>query len=278
MSDSTPQFLQKECLQVLLDVLLNRGYSVVGPTIDQEAVVYDEIRHVSDLPIGWTDDQHPGSYRLARRDDDAYFGYVVGPQSWKKYLFPPTSTLSRATKNENGWVMETVDEVPPRYALLGVRACELAAIRIQDKVFMGNGFVDPIYAGRRAGTFIIAVNCTQAASTCFCTSMNTGPQCTSGFDLALTELPEGFVLEVGTDIGREVLGELTTLKSTPEQLLSADTPGSKRSTRLRNGWTPTISAIYCSTTSSIRAGKKLPSVACHARTARWSARPVFAVP
>ncbi len=222
MSDSTPQFLQKERLQVLLDVLLNRGYSVVGPTIDQEAVVYDEIRHVSDLPIGWTDDQHPGSYRLARRDDDAYFGYVVGPQSWKKYLFPPTSTLSRATKNENGWVMETVDEVPPRYALLGVRACELAAIRIQDKVFMGNGFVDPIYAGRRAGTFIIAVNCTQAASTCFCTSMNTGPRCTSGFDLALTELPEGFVLEVGTDIGREVLDELTTLKSTPEQLLSAD--------------------------------------------------------
>jgi hypothetical protein len=35
--------------------------------------------------------------------------------------------------------------------------------------------------------FIIAVQCTQAAATCFCASMGTGPQASAGFDLILTE-------------------------------------------------------------------------------------------
>jgi len=82
-------FLPKSNLQALLDVLLSRGYQVVGPTIDQGAIVYGEVRSVKDLPQGWTDVQEPGRYRLEQRQDDACFGFVVGPHSWKKYLFPP---------------------------------------------------------------------------------------------------------------------------------------------------------------------------------------------
>lgn len=221
MSDSTPRFLESVRLQELLDALLNRDYTVVGPTIDQQAIVYDEIHSVDDLPRGWTDQQHAGSYRLQRREDDACFGYVVGPQSWKKFLFPPLSTLSRATRTESGWTMGSVEPELTKYAFVGVRACELAAIRIQDKVFLGSGYVDPVYSARRAHTLIVAVNCTQAASTCFCTSMKTGPRCESGFDLALTELSDGFVVEIGTSIGREIADELTTIPASHEQLAEA---------------------------------------------------------
>ena len=80
------------------------------------------------------------------------------------------------------------ESAPPRRAFLGVRACELAAIAVQDRVLQGDQYRDPIYATRRAGIFIVAVNCTQAASTCFCTSMGTGPRVRRGYDLALTEL------------------------------------------------------------------------------------------
>ncbi len=209
MSASAEYFLPAEQLQTLIDALSADGYLVIGPTVDQEAIVYDEIESAAELPRGWTDRQAPGSYRLERRDDDAYFGYVVGPHSWKKYLFPPLATVATADRTDDGWTLGTPDEAVPRYAFLGVRACELAAIRVQDKVFTGGPYVDPIYRQRRDAAFIVAVNCTLAAPTCFCTSMKTGPKCDAGFDLALTEIDDGFVVEVGSDRGADVLQRLT---------------------------------------------------------------------
>ena len=190
---SPPLYFAKQQLQPLLDELRSRGYCVMGPTIDQEAIVYGELHSVEQLPCGWTDEQSAGEYRLKRRDDERWFGFVVGPHSWKKYLFPPKTTLLSAEKTESGWAFIPRAAGTTKFALLGVRACELAAIRVQDRVFLDGPYQDPLYRERREQLFIIAVNCTQAASTCFGTSMNTGPRCQSGFDLALTETDTGFV-------------------------------------------------------------------------------------
>ena len=224
MTASSPTlFFAKPQLQALLNELRGRGYCVVGPTIEQEAIVYSELQSVEELPRGWTDEQAPGQYRLKRRDDDAWFGFVVGPHSWKKYLFPPKATLLSAEKTETGWAFIPRAADSTRYALLGVRACELAAIRIQDQVFLNGPYQDPIYREGREQLFIVAVNCTQAASTCFCTSMNTGPRCERGFDLALTEIDEGFLCEIGSDLGRDVVAACSAAPATPAQLQAAET-------------------------------------------------------
>lgn len=201
--------IAKDELQRLIDVLMRRGYHVIAPTIDQQAIVFDEIASLDDLPRGWTDDQEPGRYRLVKRDDDMLFGYAVGPHSWKRFLFPPRAAVAVAERAADGWQMKSPDEPPPRYAFLGVRACDLAAIAVQDRTFLGSGYVEPIYKARRESCCIIAVQCTQAARTCFCTSMGTGPACTTGFDLALTELSDGFTVETGSSLGDELLAELT---------------------------------------------------------------------
>lgn len=217
------QFLDQSGLDALLGVLRGAGYRVIGPTVSQEAIVYDEIRSIADLPRGWTDVQEPGKYRLQRRTDDSLFGYAVGPHSWKQFLFPSLATIATADRTASGWRMETPSAPPPRYAFLGVRACELAALAVQDRVFLEGQYVDPIYKARREQCFIIAVNCTQAASTCFCTSMNTGPRCRSGFDLALTELPEGFVVESGSAAGAAILGQVPVRAAASGELASAET-------------------------------------------------------
>ena len=215
-------FLSREHLQELITNLAADGFTVIGPKIDQAAIVYDEIDSVDELPHGWTDRQERGSYRLERRDDDAYFGFVVGPHSWKRFLFPPLATVATAERTENGWEMGTPNEPAPRYAFLGVRACEIAAMNIQDRVFTGGPYVDPIYQARRAAAFIVAVNCTTAAATCFCTSMQTGPRCESGFDLALTEIADGFVIEAGSDAGSALLAGLPVAPATEDHLSRAD--------------------------------------------------------
>ncbi|MCA9044228.1 MAG: sulfite reductase subunit A, partial [Planctomycetaceae bacterium] len=83
---TSPLFLPVAELPKLLARLLELGYKVIAPTIDQEAIVYSEIQSVEDLPRGWTDEQEPGHYRIKPTSNDRYFDYVVGPHSWKKYL------------------------------------------------------------------------------------------------------------------------------------------------------------------------------------------------
>lgn len=222
MDRTAIHFLAKPELQTLIEVLRRQEYHVVGPTIDQEAIVYCELKSVENLPRGWTDEQSPGSYRLKRRDDEAWFGFVVGPHSWKKYLFPPKTTLLTVQKTDQGWAFLPPAPESSKFALLGVRACELAAIRIQDKVFLEGPHVDPVYQARRASLFLIAVNCTQAASTCFCTSMKTGPRCNAGFDLALTEIEAGFLCEIGSDSGFDALGACETRPATDQELSLAE--------------------------------------------------------
>ena len=219
---SGPQFFAKPRLQSLIDELRERGYLVVGPTIDQEAIVYQELNSVEQLPCGWTDEQAPGVYRLRRRNDEQWFGFVVGPHSWKKYLFPSKSTLLSAEKTESGWQFIPRSADTTKYALLGVRACELAAIRIQDQVFLHGAYQDPLYRERREQLVIIAVNCTQAASTCFCTSMKTGPRCERDYDLALTELEDGFLCEIGSEQGREILESALGTSDSPSVSLTRE--------------------------------------------------------
>lgn len=208
-----PFVLTLEGLGALFDALRRRGYRLIGPTLADGAITYAEIETPADLPVGWTDEQEAGTYRVRRRDDQAVFGYVVGPHSWKKFLFPPAVRLWNARRTEaGGFVMEEQPAEPPRYAFIGVRSCELHAIAIQDRVFLDGPHVDPVYRARRAGAFIVAVNCGQAGGTCFCVSMKTGPKAQSGFDLAVTEVQDGgrhrFVVEVGSDRGAEALADV----------------------------------------------------------------------
>jgi sulfhydrogenase subunit beta (sulfur reductase) len=204
--------VERSGLNHLLDALKKRGYRVVGPTMGDGAIVYDEISSLDDLPAGWTDEQEGGNYRLKKRSDGALFGYAVGPHSWKKFLHPPVLRLWQADRTGEGFRVAEQSDEPPRFAFLGVRSCELQAIAVQDRVFLGGPHIDPVYQARRQQAFLIALNCGQAGGTCFCTSMNTGPKASSGFDLALTEILQAgrhyFLVEIGSERGGEVAREL----------------------------------------------------------------------
>ncbi len=201
-----------EHLQELLQALGRRGYRVIGPTVRDGAIVYDEISSAADLPVGWRDEQQAGAYRLTKRTDLAVFGYVVGPHAWKRFLHPPVVQAWQARRIGRGFEATSVEQDPPRLAFLGVRPCDLHAIAIQDKVFLQGPYVEPGYRHRREQAFIVAVNCSQAGGTCFCVSMGTGPKATAGFDLALTEVQEParhcLVVEVGSPRGSELLAEV----------------------------------------------------------------------
>ncbi len=205
-----PRVLDRAGIDRLIGLLSGRGFTVLGPTVRNGAIVVDEIGGTDDLPVGVGDEQAPGSYRLVERLDDALFGYVVGPASPKVMLHPPEVVLWSGSRADGSF---EADErpAPPRYAFFGVRPCELAAVAIQDKVFLGNGRRDPVYGSRRDGSFFVVVNCVEPGGTCFCDSMGTGPRAESGYDVALTEVMAGgrhyFLAESGSEDGSAVLEE-----------------------------------------------------------------------
>jgi sulfhydrogenase subunit beta (sulfur reductase) len=209
--------------QSLLDALASRGYQVMAPTLEDGQLIYGEIGKVADLPVGWTALQEGGTFRLEKRPDQAFFGFAVGQQSWKQFLLPPHQTLWQAQRDDSGFrIIPQAGEVP-KFAFVGVRSCELAAMAVQDRVFLKGAHVDPTYKARREQAFIVALNCAhQDKGTCFCVSMGTGPRVTGGFDLALTEVLQGeehfFLVEIGSTKGADVIRELPERTARPEEI------------------------------------------------------------
>jgi len=228
VAENRARILDASRLSSLLEALMRREYEVIGPTARDGAIVFAAIEAANELPAGWTDEQAPGQYRLRPREDQAVFGYAVGPQSWKRYLHPPVVRLWSAERQDGTFrILNNEPRPKRRFAFLGVRPCDLAAITVQDRVLTQDRYCDPVYASRRNGTFVVAVQCTQAAPTCFCLSMGTGPRAQSGFDLALTELIDRsghcFLVEPGSERGIELLAELETTPATDENLRQVKT-------------------------------------------------------
>ncbi len=205
-------------LSDLIGLLLADGYEVIGPSVRDGAIDYAPINAVSDLPKGMADEQRPGHYRLSN-GGPGYFSYTAAVQSWKRQTYRPEATVFFTERTPEGLRFRTPDEPSRPMAFLGVRACELAAIRIMDEA----RHRDADYRARREGTLVIGVNCAEAGGTCFCASMGTGPQLDDGFDVALTEIADGehrFVAEAGSDAGAAIIDRLELAPAAENDLVA----------------------------------------------------------
>jgi ferredoxin len=210
--------LTRDGLNQLIAVLRADGFQVVGPTVRDGAIVLAELADGNELPAGWGVDTGPGYYRLRRRSDAAVFGHSAGTQSWKQFVHPPRRALWPA--DEHG-----ARDAPARWAFLGVRACDLAALATLDAVLTGGAHPDRSYRARRRGVFVVAVGCTEPGGVCFCASMGTGPAPEAGYDLALTEMIDKdehrFVVDVGTEQGAEIISRIDHRPATAPDVAQA---------------------------------------------------------
>lgn len=216
------RIIDKSELDNLISLLKERNYIVIGPTVQNGAIVYSEISSAQEFPVGLTDKHSPGSYRLISNGKGSYFHFVVGPQSWKKFLYPSVQKIFTSYIKGNKLEIEREENPKTRYAFIGVRACELRAIEIQDRVFFGGEYQNSRYKELRKNAFIVAVNCSKAEANCFCTSMDTGPEVKSGYDLVLTEINKNdkhlFIINSGSEKGAEVLNLLNSEEASEDEI------------------------------------------------------------
>ena len=215
------RFLPHSALQKLFDVLAGRGYAVMAPQVRNGCIAYEETTRAADLPWGISIDQEAGSSRMGKGSANRCFAWANGPQALKPFLFAPSEPLWRIQRKGAGFAVESIEPAARPLAVIGVRACDLAALAIQDRHFLGGPYPDSHYGVRREGMLLVAVNCTHPAATCFCASTGDGPQADSGFDIALTELEDGFVAQAGSAEGEHMLAALPMQEAQPERIGSA---------------------------------------------------------
>jgi len=217
-----PVFLARGDLQQMLDALRREHRQVIGPQVRDGTIAFDVLERAAQLPQGIVDEQAPGGYRLQSSGGVRCFAWANGPQALKPLTFAPRETLWRAETGDRGELRfaETLPDVAPA-AVIGVRGCDLAALQLQDQHFCYSGYADNYYNRRRRSLFIVAVDCAHPAATCFCASTGDGPSAASGFDLALAELDEGFLLRAKSDRGLALLEALPTVPAAEEQLARA---------------------------------------------------------
>ena len=207
--DQQAAFLSRSDLQVLLDVLGNMGFRCIGPCVHDGAIVYDTLVSTEELPAGYHDEQAPARYRVKAGYHPRYFSWANGPQALKPLVFAPREVLWSVRRDAQGQLqfVEAGPDASP-LAVIGVRPCDLAALKLQDQHFLQGDMADPYYGARRRNLFLVAVNCSHPADTCFCASTGDGPAAESGYDLLLDELDDGFLIRFAGEKGREVFDKL----------------------------------------------------------------------
>lgn len=215
-------FLPHEQLQELITALIQAGYSCVGPQARDGAIVYDTFTDIQQLPWGLRDYQTPGEYRLEKIPEQEAFAFSNGPQAIKPLLFKSRETVWQVKRDDAGKLAFIPTNTDAQLvAVIGARACDIAGMLIQDKVFIKDTHVDIRYRARREKLFIVGINCTYSSNNCFCVSAGTGPNITNNYDILMTELFNGFVIVSGSEKGQKIIHQLDLKPATKSQLEQA---------------------------------------------------------
>jgi len=196
-------------LHRLVSLLTVEFDEVFGPVAVDGVIRLRQIDSLADLPIGVTEEQETASYRLRDTGTALRFSYGLGPDSLKSIVHPPRSPVWTMRRRDGALVVDPALHGTTTRAVIGARACDIHALDVLERTQTGGPHTDPAFKSHRNGLFIVAVDCTHPAPTCFCSTAGEGPAAEHGFDLAVTELDDHngvvYLVRAGTDRGRSMM-------------------------------------------------------------------------
>lgn len=195
--------IKKAFLKFIFETL-SKSHRIIGPKIENDVLILTETGF-EDIPSGYKDRQKPGSYKISKENENDIFSFSIGPDSFKRFFHPPMKELFNFKKTKKAISLTPVLKNEKPLALIGVRACDISAIKLYDRVFLEGVVRDSNYESLRKDALIIGVNCLYPGDNCFCSSMGTGPEIKDNFDIAITELKDCFLMEIGSVAGKKII-------------------------------------------------------------------------
>ena len=148
------------------------------------------------------------------RASDLRLDYDVTLSAPKKYVLPPREVLMTY---EVGGAYNSVVEARP-LVLLGVHPYDLVAIRQMDKLFSQDQY-DAHYMTRREQITLVACDVMTPSKNVFAASMGTAVV-DDGYDVLVTDIGDGYVLDIATDKGQALVALAGDLPDADEQDLA----------------------------------------------------------
>lgn len=208
------KILRKENLASWVGNLI-QDYEVIGPIQKGEEIAFRPIGSVKELALN----------------------YITPMLSPKGLLYPPREVLFTFRKGEG--FTEVEPKLRRKRIIFGVHPCDLNAILILDRVFLGGyeactepfdgvytergrsaqdklSRSDGYYRARRENTLLVALTCSRVGEKCFCASMGFGPSLEEGYDLLLTDLNDRYLVEIGSVSGQEMLKKASLEEASPQ--------------------------------------------------------------
>ena len=183
---------------------LSQRFTLIAPQAVEEQVLYRPVAGSSEI-----------AFDFSRTDLPV-----------KEYFLPATHVLLSIEKGEEGIKLEE-PSLDGEQVVFGLRPCDARALRVLDALFLEEEPVDPYYAERRERTALVGLACREMGDECFCTSLGLAPDDASDVDLMLTELADGYAVQVVTEKGKRILGDLTleeVERTPPEPAVREKTP------------------------------------------------------
>ena len=174
-------FLTENNLTAFLEALC-RDFDVYG-TVERESRLRYELLNADNVK------------RVSVRPTRSY----ASPKS----LLYPVSEKVAAYATSAGIAAEPVRS--PERAIVGLRQCDLAAIRMFDRVMLEGEYIDTFYKSRRDATLLVSTDCRDACPSCFCTMIEGQPYPKALYDLNLSPLAAGYLAETGSPKGEAVV-------------------------------------------------------------------------
>lgn len=178
----------KDNLTAWLDKLA-KGYTLIAPKAVEEQIFYKPVARSSEI----------------------VFDFAKADLPVKEYFLPSTHVILSIERQEEGIRVEEPSLEGER-VIFALRPCDARALRVLDALFLEEEPADPYYAERRERTTLIGLACREMGEECFCTSLGLAPDDASDVDLMLTEIEEEYAVQVVTEKGKAILGDLVLEK------------------------------------------------------------------
>jgi sulfhydrogenase subunit beta (sulfur reductase) len=172
-----------------------------------------------------------GSHYVCERYDSARemtpeFNEIRVCTPVKEFLFPLRELAAVFPE-----AVEPKDVKP--FAVFGLKACDLRSMEILDKVFMEKDFEDPFYIARRQAMFVISSDCSEPGESCFCNILGGQPYAEAGYDLNVSAVADGFVIQAGSSKGKSFLAAQAALFGDVPDALLAERDGLRQEAQSR---------------------------------------------
>ena len=162
--------------------------------------VYALVKMEDQYHLVRADEWHAGKHTLGSfRPVEPLKSLVFRPREFLGHIATPFDA-AQGRHSEPSSLQERI--------VIGVKNCDLAALKIHDHVFLKTEPVDPFYAEAREKTIIVSCDCTDAREVCFCPAVGEQPYAREGFDINISPVSSGFVVESGSERGEKLLKDV----------------------------------------------------------------------